>query len=71
MLEIFRYDVLTKGPSFELPRINGKTLNLKPETTYQSPYLNGKSGEDRITVTVGPIKQIYDFGKSTITMIQE
>ena len=71
MLEIFRYDVLTNGPSFELPRINGKTLNLKPETTYQSPYLNGKSGEDRITVTVGPIKQIYDFGKSTVTTIQE
>ena len=71
MLEFFRYDFLSKGKSFELPKINGKTLNLKPEMTYQSPYLNAKSGEDRITVTVGPIKQVYDFGESEIITIQE
>jgi hypothetical protein len=71
MLEMFRYDFLTKGKSFELPKINGRTLNLKPNMTCQSPYLNGRFGEDRITVTVGPIKQIYDFGKSTITTIQK
>jgi hypothetical protein len=45
----------------------GKPVDLRPEMTYQSPYLNGAFGDDRITVTVGPIRQIYDFGKSTVT----
>lgn len=51
------------------PRLmaGGKPVDLRPEMTYQSPYLNGAFGDDRITVTVGPIRQIYDFGKSTVT----
>ena len=51
--------------------MDGKPLNLRPEETYRSPYLNGKFGEDRVTVSVGPIRQIYDFGKSTVTTVQE
>jgi hypothetical protein len=68
LLEFFRYDV--KNPtSFTLPQAGGKTVNLRPEATYSSPYLNGKFGSDRITVTVGPIEQVYDFGKSTVTRV--
>ncbi|TWU39632.1 hypothetical protein Poly41_24870 [Novipirellula artificiosorum] len=46
---------------FRLPRIDGEPINLRPPMTYQSPYLNGAFGSDRIVVTVGPVKQILDF----------
>ncbi len=29
---------------------------------------NGRYGWDRITVTVGPVEQVCDFGKSTVTI---
>jgi len=61
LLECFRYDA-DAHEQFTLPRIDGKTVGLRPEWTYRSPYLNGRFGEDRITVTVGPLKQVYDFG---------
>jgi hypothetical protein len=31
--------------------------------TYQSPYLNGESGSDQITVTMGPVKHSLDFSE--------
>lgn len=48
---------------FTLPRINGKPINLRPPTTYHSPYLNGEFGNDSIAVTVGPVVQVLDFSK--------
>ena len=66
LIECFRYNV-NDPASFTLPRAGGKTVNLRPESTYRSPYLNGKFGSDRITVTVGPVEQVYDFGKSTVS----
>ncbi len=48
---------------FALPRVNGKPISLRPPLTYQSPYLNGEFGSDKITVTVGPVKQLLDFSK--------
>ena len=65
-LECFRYDADAHG-AFVLPHVDGKPVDLRPKWTYRSPYLNGRFGEDRITVTVGPVRQVYDFGKSTIT----
>ena len=59
-LEMFNYDVAARD-SFRLPRINGSPINLHPKTVYQSPYLNGDSGSDRIAVTVGPVRQVLDF----------
>lgn len=59
-IEMFRYD-LADRESFSLPRINGKPINLHPATVYQSPFLNGVSNSDRITVTLGPVRQILDF----------
>ena len=46
---------------FILPRINSQPVDLRPAKAYQSPYLNGDIGSDRITVTVGPIKRVLDF----------
>jgi hypothetical protein len=59
-IEMNRYDAAAPE-KFMLPRINGKPVELRPATTYQSPYLNGGFGSDHITVTVGPIKRILDF----------
>jgi len=60
-LECFRYDH-PKFMDFELPRVDGKAIDLRPEWTYRSPYLNGRFGDDRVTVTVGPVTEVYDFG---------
>lgn len=48
---------------FTLPTVNGKSITLRPATTWQSPYLNGKFGSSRVSVTVGPIKQVLDFSQ--------
>jgi len=48
---------------FALPRVNGKPIDLRPPTTYQSPYLNGAFGSDKIMVTVGPVTQVLDFSE--------
>lgn len=59
-LEVTRYD--PKAPDrFSLPLINSRPVDLRPPATYQSPYLNGAFGSDKITVTVGPIKRVLDF----------
>lgn len=65
LIEFFRYDV-NDAASFRLPRAGGASVNLRPQWTYQSPYLKGRFQSDRITVTVGPVEQVYDFGKSTV-----
>ena len=59
-IEMSRYDA-TAPEAFVLPRINGVPVDLRPAATYQSPYLNGAFGSDRITVTVGPITRVLDF----------
>lgn len=59
-IETNRYDA--KAPAnFVLPRINGTPVNLRPEAVYESPFLNGRIGSDRMTVTVGPISRVLDF----------
>ena len=59
-LEVSLYDAAAPG-RFSLPRINGKPVDLRPPATWQSPYLNGKFGSDRIAVTVGPERRLLDF----------
>ena len=59
-IEMFRYDLAARK-SFSLPRINGTPIDLHPAAVYQSPFLNGVSNSDRISVTVGPVRQILDF----------
>jgi hypothetical protein len=59
-IEMNRYDAAAPE-KFMLPSISGKPVDLRPATTYQSPYLNGAFGSDKITVTVGPITRILDL----------
>lgn len=59
-LEVARYDAKAFD-RFALPLINGKPVDLRPKTTYQSPYLNADFGSDCITVTVGNIRRMLDF----------
>lgn len=59
-LEVTLYDAKTID-RFIPPLINGKPADLRPVATYQSPYLNGAFGSDRITVTVGPNHRQLDF----------
>jgi len=62
-LRCFRYDVAAHK-TFKLPTIGGKSLDLRPDWTYRGPYLNGRFGDDKATVTVGPINRVYDFGEA-------
>ncbi|MEO6741929.1 MAG: hypothetical protein ABIP20_16925, partial [Chthoniobacteraceae bacterium] len=61
-LEVTRYVPQTPD-SFALPLINGKTVDLHPAATYQSPYLNGVFGSDKISVSVGLTKRVLDFSE--------
>jgi len=61
-LIMFTYDP-GSTENFELqPRINGSELNLSPDWTYKSPYINSDFREKAVTVTVGPVRETYDFG---------
>lgn len=59
-IEMCAYDPQTPE-RFSLPLINGQPVDLHPPTTYQSPYLNSVFGSDKISVTVGPVKQVLNF----------
>ena len=59
-IAMFRYDLAARK-SFSQPRINGTPIDLHPAAVYQSPFLNGVSNSSRITVTLGPVRQILDF----------
>lgn len=50
---------------FSLPRVNGAAIDLHPAAAYDSPYLNGVFGSDRITVTVGPVERVLDFSQTS------
>jgi hypothetical protein len=62
-IDMFRYDFATPA-AFRLPLINGQPLNLHPATTYDSPYLKGDFRSDRISVRVGPLRQVLDFAST-------
>jgi len=47
--------------AFKMPLVNGKEPNLSPVWTYKSPYMNSAFKEKVVTVTVGPVKEVYDF----------
>ena len=62
-ITMFSFDP-TKYKEFELPLVNGRTLRLRPPWTYKSPYMNSDFESKTITVTVGPVKEVYEFGKA-------
>lgn len=47
--------------AFKLPEVNGKPIDMRPPVTWQSPYLNGRFGSEKVTVTAGSVKQVLDF----------
>jgi len=59
-ISFFRYTPID-APGFKLPQVNGTAVNLRPEKTYNSPYIQGVFGQSRIDVSVGPVKRVYDF----------
>ena len=59
-LAVTLFDV-ENAEAFKLPEVNGKPIDLRPPVTWQSPYLNGRFGSEKVTVTVGSIKQVLDF----------
>ncbi len=61
-LDVTRFDG-DHPEHFELPKIDGKPIDLRPTATWQSPYLNGRFGGDLIAVTVGPVKDTLDFSR--------
>lgn len=64
-IEFFQYHP-ERHREFQMPRIDGVPIDLDPRWTYRSPYLKCRAGEDQITVSVGPIQEIYDFGRGKI-----
>ena len=42
----------------------GKPVDLHPVATCQSPHLSGDFTGDKFTITVGPIKRVFDFSAS-------
>lgn len=62
-IEMFRYD-FAEPRAFCLPLINGQPVNLHPSATYDSPFLKGTYRSDRISVSVGPVRQLLDFAST-------
>lgn len=60
-LKMFLYDP-RRPEDFELPLINGSVPDLSPDWTYKSPYVNSAFRDKTVTVIVGPVKEIYNFG---------
>ena len=46
-------------------------IDLNPEYSYYSPYLEKKEGSNVVTVRYGRRRWEYDFGESTITETTE
>lgn len=63
-LEWFLYDA-HKHKRFKLPRVNGQRIDLRPDWTFRSPFLNNAFGGHQVKVSVGPVQEVYDFGLET------
>jgi hypothetical protein len=61
-LEVTLYDAKALD-RFSLPLINGKPVDLRPAETYQSPYLHGNFGSDKISVSVVRHRQARQVGQ--------
>jgi hypothetical protein len=61
-IEMNLYDAASPK-NFTLPIINGTPVDLHPPAAFQSPYLNGKVGGNKVYVTVGSVSQVLDFSE--------
>lgn len=67
---ILKYDGLQDSGSFtvytnyeSLPLVNGKPIDLAPDFTYKSPFLNSKWGSGVVTISKDGREKILDFNK--------
>jgi hypothetical protein len=54
---------LTFYTNSKLPEVNGTPLEIYPEFTYKSPYLNSKWDDGIIEITKGSKKKVLDFNR--------
>ena len=59
-IEWWRYDP-HKYKRFKLPKVNRQQIDLRPDWTFDSPYMKCRYQHDKVYVRVGPIKKVYDF----------
>jgi hypothetical protein len=59
-LVMHRFDVANPA-AFKHPSVNGAEIPLKPEMTWNSPYLKGRFGSRRVEVNAGPYRRTLDF----------
>ena len=64
LLECFLYDA-HKHKQFRLPTIGGQAIDLRPDWTFRSPFLNNPFGGHQVKVSVDPVQEVYDFGNET------
>jgi hypothetical protein len=62
---------LKAGTAYTLPKVDGKTIDLNPEYSYKSPYLQKKEGSDIVTLSYGNRKWEYDFENNTVTEVPQ
>lgn len=55
---------LEVGGKLPVPRIDGKPVNLDPETVFDSPYLNSVHGSGVVTIEKGERKLVLDFNEA-------
>lgn len=58
--------IVAKSDQFRMPSINGKEINIKPDMTYSSPFLNLPYGESKVKVSVGAYETVYDFASEML-----
>jgi hypothetical protein len=55
------------------PRLtnDGKSCDVDLERNYESPLMQNKVGSDIVPVRYGSCRRKYDFGKNTVTEVEE
>ncbi|MEM9478743.1 MAG: hypothetical protein AAGA58_03680 [Verrucomicrobiota bacterium] len=56
-----------QGEDYNLPKINGETINLNPELAYSSPFMKNRAGSEVVEVSYGDQVWKYDFEKTSIS----
>ena len=59
-IEWWRYDP-HNFKRFKLPRVNQQKINLRPDWTFDSPFMKSQFQKDEVHINVGPIRQVYNF----------
>lgn len=47
--------------NYRLPEVNGKEIELHPKKVWNSPFIDAEFGSDKVSISVGEVKQVIDF----------